>query len=616
MFFREKGQMSSTRALPWFRSIFVLAALAAISVTALPVISRGQTPGSGVSPRPAYGPATAPAPAKPPLPPQHGETASPTIWSDYIWQCIPAADLRSLTPSPVIKAYQANDWQPIFVDSRFELNRNAESLLARLRSVDREAIDPAPFELDKLSGLLKNLKSFRSALRAADPQFEAGRAQLFFDGNLPEGSPAGPYSSRKTSTLAANGPETIAKEYRRCFHAASEADVRLTTAFFLFSKEMDPFSPVEQGVKVLLGKAPISRYFTELKPKGYDYPALVSAYHKYSELAARGDQIYVRIPYRVRIGASGKDIRRLQERLAQEGFYSGEATGVFDRATKDALRDFQVANMLGPDGLPGRSTQAGLNVSFKQKAALIAYSLNAVRTSPTRQYSRFIRVNIPQFMLDYYNNGELIKTEKVVVGRASGKKINRQGRIVGENQTPTMVSQIDHIIFNPRWYVDGRIRLELNQKAGSNPEWFEEHGYVRMESRYAFGEHRLFQKSGPKNALGRVKFDFPNPYAVYLHDTNQRYLFGRPRRDLSHGCIRVDNALDLAQTILDEEGNPFVKKIKATLQGTHVAYVKLSQPVPISVEYIPVVAESDGKIVFAGDPYGVVSEPNQMARKW
>ncbi|MDR3555494.1 MAG: L,D-transpeptidase family protein [Syntrophobacteraceae bacterium] len=608
--------MSSTRALPWFRSIFVLAALAAIAITALPVTGRGQTPGSGLRPRPANGPATAAAPSKPPLPGQHGDSTLPTLWADYIWQSIPAADLRSLTPGPVIKAYQANDWQPLFIDSRFELNRNAESLLAPLRSVDKDAIDPGPFELDKLSEVLKKLKSFRTALRTADPQFDAGRAQFFFDGTRPGASPAGPYSSREASTLTPLRPDAISKEYRRCFQAASEADVRLTTAFFLFSKEMDPFSPVEQGVKVLSGKVPISRYFAELKPKGYDYQALCSAYHKYTQLAARGDQIYVHIPYRVRTGASGKDIRRLQERLGQEGFYSGEATGVFDRATKEALRDFQAANTLGTDGLPGRSTQAGLNVSFKQKAALIAYSLNAVRSSPTRRYDRFVRVNIPQFRLDYYNKGELIKTEKVVVGRASGKKVNRQGKIVGENQTPTMVSQIDRIIFNPRWYVDGRIRLELNQKAKSNPEWFEEHGYVRMESRYAFGEHRLFQKSGPQNALGRVKFDFPNPYAVYLHDTNQRFLFGRPRRDLSHGCIRVQNALDLAQTILDEEGNPFAKRIQTTLQGTHVAYVKLSQPVPISVEYIPVVAESNGKIVFAGDPYGVVSEPNRMARKW
>lgn len=565
--------MSSMRALQGIRSLCVLAATAAILVAAFQGTAAGQMQ-------------------------SHGDSALTTLWSNFIWRSIPDSDLKGLTPGHVNRAYEANNWRPFFITSRFELNSKAEGLLARLRSVDKDAIDPGPFQLDRLSEILEKLRSCRSALRAVDPQFDAGRAQSFLNGQP------------QTPTL-----EVIAKNYRRCFQAASEADIRLTTDFFLLTGEMDPFSHFEDGMKALLGDSPISRYFGQLEPKGFGYEALRSAYERYRELAAADSRLYVYISSKLSLGDSGKEIGILQKKLRQEGVYGGEITGVYDRTTQRAIREFQRAHMLTPDGVTGRRTIAWLNVSFKQKAALIAYSLKAVRNSPSRPFNRFIRINIPQFMLGYYNDGQLQKADKVVVGKASGKKVKRQGKMVGENQTPTMVSQIDQIVFNPRWYVDSRIRLELNKDAKSDPEWFEEHGYVKMESRYAFGQHRLFQKPGPKNALGRVKFEFPNPYVVYLHDTNQKYLFDRARRDFSHGCIRVDNALELAQAILNDDANPYVKKIDSILKGTRQVFVKLSKPVPISVEYIPVVADVNGRIVFAGDPYGVVSESSQLAQK-
>ncbi len=203
-----------------------------------------------------------------------------------------------------------------------------------------------------------------------------------------------------------------------------------------------------------------------------------------------------------------------------------------------------------PDGAVGQRTKEWLNVSFQEKARLIALAMKAVRQSPSRQYSRFIRINIPQFLLEYYKDGQLQEAHKIVVGKASGKKVKFRGRMVGENQTPTLTSAIEQMILNPRWYVSDRIRLELDAEAKSDPDWFTKHGYVSMTSHYPWGAPRLFQSPGPKNALGRVKFEFPNPYAVYLHDTPLKHLFARSRRDFSHGCIRVDKALELAETLL------------------------------------------------------------------
>ncbi len=591
--------MSSTRALSGIWSLSLVGLLAAVFAASFPGISTGQQASA---------------------PPQQSLTRSPssaealsTLWSDHIWRAIPESELGSLSASPVSKTYEACNWQPVFINSSFKFNEKARDLFARLKTLGNDAIDPAPFDFESLSQIYDKLKRCRAALAEVDPQFDQARAPYFLNGQSPPAEAAGDQGqsdqARRRQNIA-----LIARAYMRCFQAASEADTRLTALFFLFTKEMDPFCPLANSIKALSGDEPLSQFFTQLEPKGFGYRALRSAYQQYSR-ATGAEPVHVNIPYRVRLGRSGPEIGRLQERLRQLGFYSGEITDVFDRATQSAVRDFQIENTLHPDGLPGRWTQARLNASSKRKAALIAYSLNALRNSPCRQYDRFIRVNIPQFMLEYYNNGQLQLTEKVVVGKAAGKKVNRQGRIVGENQTPTMASQIEQIIFNPRWYVNGRIRLELNAKAKSNPEWFEEHGYVKMDSRYPFGEHRIFQKSGPKNALGQVKFDFPNPYAVYLHDTDEKSLFHRTRRDFSHGCIRVDNALELAKAILEDEENPCAQKIPFFLKSIHPEFIKLDKPVPISVEYIPVVAESGGRIDFAGDPYGYVNDPSQLARE-
>lgn len=614
IFFREKGQMSVMRALPGIRGLCILAAAAAIMVAAFPGIGAGQAPKRVA--RPPAPPDVATSAAHPSIATQNHPTnvALMTLWSSYIWKSIPVSDLRSPTPSPVIRAYEANGWQPIFINSKFGLDSKADSLLARLRTVDQDAMDPRPFKLDSLSEMVQKLNGYRSALRTLDPKFDDSRARSFFDAQRAAASSAEANRSNEPSATKTANIEVIAKDYRLCFQEAGKADVRLTTDFFLFSQKMDRFSPFQNDLKVLLSNTPFSSYFKELEPKEFDYAALRSAYRKYRELAARGDQQSVYVSSPARLGNTGEAIRLLQIRLRQEGFYKGRITGVYNRETQHAVRQFQTEHMLTADGVVGRRTIKWLNVPFKHKAALIAYSLKAVRNSPSRRFKRFIRINIPQYMLGYYKDGRLEKADKVVVGRASGKKVDRRGKLVGENQTPTFVSQIYEIVFNPRWYVDGRIWLELNAEAKSNPDWFEEHGYVKMESRYASGEHRLFQKSGPQNALGRVKFEFLNPYTVYLHDTPEKYLFDKSRRDFSHGCIRVDNALQLAHALLQDDGNPYGEKMHSILKGTRQVFVKLSKPVPISVEYIPVVAEANGRIVFAGDPYGMVSQPTQSAK--
>lgn len=539
---------------------------------------------------------------------ERSDRPSSSLWRSYIWESLPTENLSGPDPDPISEVYQQHDWQPMFINSQFELNHTASQLLARLRTLENDAIDPRPFRLDELTQNLDKLNQCRSALRAVTPEIKESRAQSFSHAQPPLHSTTAAYANQSSESAPHQDANSgIPKRYQETIRAAAETDVRLTTAFIHFAKEMDPFLPKEETAKALLGEVPISDFLKELEPKTFNYEALRSAYAKYKKLAAQGDQQRVAITSKARHGESGNYIGDLQKRLRQEGFYSGNITSVYDSETQRAVKEFQAANLLDPDGTIGQRTKELLNVSFQQKADLIAYTMKAVRQSPSRANSTFIRINIPQFALEYYKDGQFQEAHRIVVGKAIGKKVKFRGKMVGENQTPTLSSSIEQIILNPRWYVSDRIRLELDNQAKADPEWFSKHGYVNMNSKYPWGAPRLFQSPGPKNALGRVKFEFPNPYAVYLHDTPLKHLFARSRRDFSHGCIRVDKALELAETLLRDDASPYASKMKSVLDRSHPLFVKLSHPIPISIEYIPVVA-TNSKVVFVGDLYGILTD--------
>ncbi len=537
------------------------------------------------------------------------QRGSSTLWRSYIWESLPTDNSHGPDPDPVSEAYQKNDWRPFFITSSFKLNPGGARLLSRLLTIESDAIDPRPFGLDELSKIVEQLNRCRSALCDADPAVNESRAEFFLGAEQ-----SAVATNKSTGSPPEANSELIAERYRETFRAASETDIRLTAAFFLFVQEMDPYVLEGETLKALSGEISILEFFKELEPKTFNYEALRSAYVKYKKLAAKGTQQKVSFPSKAVRGDSGNYIRDLQKRLQQEGFYSGNITGIYDTETQRAVKDFQAAHQIGPDGTVGQRTKEWLNVSFQEKADLIAYALHAERHSHSRDGSRFIRINIPQFLLEYYKDGQLQEAHRIVVGKATGKKVKFRGKMVGENQTPTLVSSIEQLILNPRWYVSDRIRLELETESKSDPEWFTRHGYVNMTSRYPWGAPRLFQSPGPKNALGRVKFEFPNPYAVYLHDTPLKQLFARSRRDFSHGCIRVDKALELAETLLKDDSSSYANKMKSILEGSRQAYVKLSQPVPISLEYIPVIADGSGQAVFIGDPYGIIKEDGQSER--
>jgi murein L,D-transpeptidase YcbB/YkuD len=488
-------------------------------------------------------------------------------------------------------------------------------LLHRLGTVQSEAIDPRPYKLEDLRSEMEHLEHLRLSLQAADPGYRDSASDLPDSASLQK-DPApvtaegnhGVMESARARVTEADRPRDHEKKYRDLFLASSAVDVRLAHNLIRFVNTMDPFSK-ELQVSALLGRIPMDQFLNEIEPPSPPYKSLVQALHRYQKLASQASQQQLPQFQKLSLGDAGNAIRELQKRLQQEDLYQGKITGQFDEATREAVQKFQLFHNLDADGKVGQQTREWLNISFQDKAEMIAQALRLYRQSPARHYQRFVRVNIPQFTLEYYNEGKIEAVHRVIVGKASGKKIKLNGRSVGENQTPPLASTIEQVVINPRWYVTDRIRLELNDAIAADPTYLARNGYTFMtSSTYPSGEPRLIQLPGPNNALGRVRFDFPNAYAVYMHDTPNKYLFQRARRDFSHGCIRVEKAQELAQELLAGEQNPAASKTDNYLASNRETFLRLREPVPIIIEYLPVVVNAKGDLVFCGDPYGWFQE--------
>lgn len=592
--------MMKRRGWVWVLGVVILTLLVSVGYSEEPALTGGGQVGEQ-APEPSAvafsAPDTLPAPAGP--------------WHTYIWESMPAEWLQDSSKTVILEAYQDNDWKPFFITGKFELDAAGYLLLERLATLQQDAIDPRPYQLEDLRCRLAKIAALRGSVegldqRCLEPLAGAPDAAALSRPAAPgSGTEARPAAS--PASVAPPDPASIALRESSCrdlFRETSAVDVKLAHSLIEFVKEMNPFARELQG-RVLLGQYPMDQFLKELEPPALQYQVLLQALGRYERLAAAQGRQQRLIPsQKLSVGAAGNVVRDLQQRLQEEDCYHGKLTGHFDEATRQAVQRFQIIHNLQPDGTVGPATRDWLNVSFQAKAELIAQAVRLHRQSETRRFEKFIWVNIPQFTLEYRKEGKVKAVHRVIVGKAGGKKIRVQGRWVGENQTPTLASSIQQVVFNPRWTIPERIRMELNGAIEADPTYLSRNGYIeRLSSRYRTGEPLLVQMPGPRNPLGRVRFDFPNAYAVYMHDTPNRGLFNRSRRDFSHGCIRVDKAHQLARELLEDDQNPAASKTDAFLGTYRETFLRLNEPVPIVIEYLPVVVNGRGELVFCGDPY-------------
>lgn len=313
-----------------------------------------------------------------------------------------------------------------------------------------------------------------------------------------------------------------------------------------------------------------------LAPKTADYTALRRAYDAYRAMAKAGG--WPRVPE-----AQAPDrTRALQHRLAIEGYLpAGYATDVMDGQTTQALKSFQERHGLSGDGVLGNGTLIELNVPAEMRARQIAVNLERLRWLPRDIPGDRVWVNTANEQLQLFQNDRPIFTTRVVVGQA-------------DKQTPEFQAQIVSVLYNPPWYIPyGIAQKEIMPLVEGDPDYLDKHHMTMRDN------GSILQEAGPYSALGRLKFEMPNRFDVYLHDTPQRSFFALANRRLSHGCVRVQNPRELASLLLGTSEDDITKNINTGTTYRH----SLAQPVPVFIVYQTAFIDGEGTLEFRPDVY-------------
>lgn len=346
------------------------------------------------------------------------------------------------------------------------------------------------------------------------------------------------------------------------------------------------------------------------EPDDPAYPILVAGLARYRELAdGPGANITigkVRSPIRwmrLRGGRTDKRVGRLRARLKAEGFAVEPASrpNRLDPELLEALGAFQKLHGLGGSGRIDRLTLEALKTPVAVRAGQIRDTLAAIRSHPGRKKAYRLVVNIPAFELRLLQRDKVLARHRVVVGNNKRVYDDYSGKYSRRNRTPTLSSRIELLVLNPAWRVPRRIKEgELDVRAQTRPEVYDDFRFRYDRD----GVEWAVQLPGPRNALGRVKFVFTGGNGVYLHDTPKKRDFGKSYRALSHGCVRVDNALGLARTLLERDKHRIRWSVaRSLLRGMRETPLRLNRAVPIYLDYVMVGASADGELRFYPDIY-------------
>lgn len=306
-------------------------------------------------------------------------------------------------------------------------------------------------------------------------------------------------------------------------------------------------------------------------------------------------------------------VEALRQRLAAEDALgdAAERGAAFDGALAAALARFQARHGLTVDSLLGANTRDALNVSAAERVAQIETTLDRwadLPEPPTGPGTRYVMVNVPEYAVRGFEDGREAIQMAVVVGAA-----------YDDRATPLFNDEMDHVIFRPYWNVPPSIAEE--ELVPDGPAALEERGF-RIVSHYApdaevysmtaanlrrvaNGSLRLQQGPGPDNALGLVKYMFPNQHAIYLHDTPADQLFEEADRAFSHGCIRLERPAEFGAWVLGPQGWD-ESRVRENMTTGDRQRVEIPDPIPVYIVYLPVWADEGGEVHFSPDVYDLV----------
>lgn len=351
----------------------------------------------------------------------------------------------------------------------------------------------------------------------------------------------------------------------------------------------------------------------EATPRFPLYKKLVVALEKYQGFVNAGGWEILPEFKDLKPGMSDAVVPVLRERLAKEGDYVScdeNATERYDACLLEAVKKFQARHGLAAEGYVGKMTRKALAESAEEKVARIKLNLDRMKWVKRSNDRYQIWVNIPGYTMYVYDENKLIESMKVIVGRK------------GHN-TPIFYNRVRTIVLNPYWRIPASIiRHEMIPKLKKNRNYTNS---KKIEIHTGYSEHspkvnphnvnwhkygrrlppyKFMQSPGKHNALGKIKYLFPNKYSVYMHDTNQPNLFSKDVRSLSHGCVRLHKPVELLETFSTMDTKIDFEKAQATLEHNKKTPLRLSHSIPIDMIYLTTWVEDDGVVAFRDDIYG------------
>ncbi|MDF1501338.1 L,D-transpeptidase family protein [Roseisolibacter sp. H3M3-2] len=401
----------------------------------------------------------------------------------------------------------------------------------------------------------------------------------------------------------------------------------IESAWHIETRAVDVDSALQRTLRAPDLPAALAR----LVPSDDGYATLVGALGRYRGIAAAGGWPLVPEGPTLRPGASTPHLAALRARLTAEGYLSrggavgaGESTavnpvlrtgaengtyvGTYGGGLAVAVAHFQARHGLAVDSVVGPRTRAALNVPAERRARQVAANLERYRWLPPAMGERYVVVNVPAFRLDAYEGERRMLSMRVVVGSE-----------LASRRTPIFSDSMSYVQFGPFWNVPRSIAVnEILPSARRDRGYLARNGYeiVRgwgdgapvvdpwelSDGALFSSRYRVRQRPGPSNALGRVKFMFPNEYAVYLHDTPAQALFDRRERAYSHGCVRVADPAALARFVLAERAGWTAERIDETLREGRRVRVSLPAKIPVYLIYLTAFDEG-GEVAFRDDLY-------------
>lgn len=320
------------------------------------------------------------------------------------------------------------------------------------------------------------------------------------------------------------------------------------------------------------------------------YYDLRKALRHYREIEAAGGWKAIDWPNgakQLKLGHNGPEIVQLRKRLVFSGdLASDSGSSAFDQSLEEAVKSYQSRHGLDDDGIVTPEMVKNLNIPVSERIKTIVVNMERCRwLSPEMTDGQeFISVNIPSYRMIYVRDGKPVLKSNVVVGKVLHKTVVFSGKM-------------SYLVFSPYWNIPKSIiRNEIEPAMASDENYLEKHN---ME----WNDGKIRQKPGKDNALGLVKFMFPNSNNIYLHDSPAKSLFNKEERAFSHGCVRVQKARELALEILKGDSNWNERKVDAAMNAGKESQYTLKRKIPVYIAYFTALADASAKVAFFDDVY-------------